>query len=100
MRLVDPRLLRHARAARGYLIFTIALGLAVTVLVLAQAGLLAHALATAARGTGAAALWPALALLLAVVAILAGARIGLISIAGVVLVFSSISLIVAPKPPV
>ena len=29
-----------------------------------------------------------------------GARIGLISIAGVILVFSSISLIVAPKPPV
>jgi ATP-binding cassette subfamily C protein CydD len=65
---VDPRLLRHARAARGYLIFTVALGLAVTALVLAQAGLLAHALATAARGTGAAALRPTLILLLAVVA--------------------------------
>src|SRR6516225_7855274 len=68
MRPVDPRLLRHARAARGYLIFTVGLGLTVTLLVLAQAGLLAHALATAARGTGAAALWPALAVLLAVVA--------------------------------
>ena len=40
------------------------------------------------------------ATLLAVVAILAGARIGLISIAGVILVFSVVSLIVAPKPPV
>jgi ATP-binding cassette subfamily C protein CydD len=68
VRPVDPRLLRHARAARGYLIFTVGLGLVVTALVLAQAGLLAHALATAARGTGIAALWPALALLLAVVA--------------------------------
>ena len=68
MRPVDPRLLRHARAARGYLIFTVGLGLAVTALVLVQAGLLAHALATAARGTGAAALWPTLAVLLAVVA--------------------------------
>src|SRR5262249_20674535 len=68
MRPVDPRLLRHAGAARGYLIFTVGLGLVVTALVLAQAGLLAHALATAARGTGIAALWPALAVLLAVVA--------------------------------
>jgi len=65
---VDPRLLRHARAARGYLAFTVGLGLAVTALVLAQAGLLAHALATAARGTGAAILWPTLTVLLAVVA--------------------------------
>jgi ATP-binding cassette, subfamily C, bacterial CydD len=65
---VDPRLLRHARAARAYLVFTMGLGLAVTALVLAQAGLLAHALATAARGTGAAALRPTLAVLLVVVA--------------------------------
>ena len=35
MRPVDPRLLRHAGAARGYLIFTVGLGLAVTALVLA-----------------------------------------------------------------
>ena len=47
---VDPRLLRYAGAARGYLIVTVALGLAGTVLILAQAGLLAHALAAAARG--------------------------------------------------
>jgi ATP-binding cassette subfamily C protein CydD len=65
---VDPRLLRYARAARGYLIFTIVLAVAVTALVLAQAGLLAHALATAARGTPVAALGSTLALLLAVMA--------------------------------
>jgi len=68
VRPVDPRLLRYARAARGYLLFTVVLGLAVTALVLVQAGLLAHALATAARGIGAAALWPTLILLLVVVA--------------------------------
>ena len=68
MRPVDRRLLRYAGAARGYLMFTVVLGLAVTALVLAQAGLLAHALATAARGTGAGALRPTLILLLVVVA--------------------------------
>jgi ATP-binding cassette, subfamily C, bacterial CydD len=54
MRAVDPRLLTHARAARSYLIVTVLLGLAVTGLIVAQAALLAHALAGAARGTGAA----------------------------------------------
>ena len=49
MRPADPRLLRHARAARGYLVTTVAAGLAGTALILAQAGLLARALATAAR---------------------------------------------------
>jgi ATP-binding cassette, subfamily C, bacterial CydD len=53
---LDPRLLRHAAAARGWLALTAALGLAATGLVLAQASLLAHALAGAARGTGLAAL--------------------------------------------
>ncbi len=67
MRAVDPRLLRHARAARGYLIVTVLLGLAVTGLILAQAALLAHGLAAAARGTGAAALAGTLVLLLGVV---------------------------------
>ncbi len=52
MRPVDPRLLRHAGAARGYLTVTAGLGLAATALVLVQAGLLAHALAGATRGTG------------------------------------------------
>jgi hypothetical protein len=54
VRPVDPRLLRHARAARGYLIFAVGLGLAGTALILAQAGLLAHALTAAARGSAAA----------------------------------------------
>ena len=37
MRPVDPRLLRHAAAARGYLALTVILGLATTALILAQA---------------------------------------------------------------
>ena len=68
MRPVDPRLLRHAAAARGYLVLTVGLGLATTALILAQAGLLAHALATPAAGTGVAALGATLAVLLAVLA--------------------------------
>jgi ATP-binding cassette, subfamily C, bacterial CydD len=68
MRPVDPRLLRYAAAARGYLILTVLLGLVTTALVLAQAGLLAHALASAATGIGAAALGGLLAVLLAVLA--------------------------------
>jgi ATP-binding cassette subfamily C protein CydD len=52
MRAVDPRLLRHARAARGYLVVAVLLGLVVTGLILAQAALPAHALATAARHQG------------------------------------------------
>jgi ATP-binding cassette, subfamily C, bacterial CydD len=52
MRPLDPRLLQYASAARGYLIVTFALGLGTTALVLAQAGLLAKALAGAAAGTG------------------------------------------------
>jgi len=69
MRAFDPRLPRYARAAAGALLVTIAFGLAATGLVLAQAGLLAHALATAARGTGPAAL---AGTLLALGAVLAG----------------------------
>jgi ATP-binding cassette, subfamily C, bacterial CydD len=81
MRPVDPRLLRHAGAARGYLIFTIALGLVTTALVLVQAGLLAGVLAGAARGTGLtvlglAGLGGALAVLLAVLAARAAAVYG------------------------
>jgi ATP-binding cassette, subfamily C, bacterial CydD len=77
MRAVDPRLLRHARAARGYLIMTVLLGLAVTGLILAQAVLLARALSAAAPGTGARALAPAtLALLLGVVLARAAAAYG------------------------
>ena len=55
MRPVDGRLLRHARAARGYLVTTVILGAVMTGLVVAQAGLLAHVLAAAARCTGLAA---------------------------------------------
>jgi ATP-binding cassette, subfamily C, bacterial CydD len=46
------RLLRYARAARGYLACTVVLGLVTTALLLAQASFLAHALAAAARGVG------------------------------------------------
>jgi ATP-binding cassette, subfamily C, bacterial CydD len=68
MRPVDPRLLRYAAAARGYLVLAVATGLVSTGLILAQAGLLAHALASAALGTGAAALAGTLGVLLAVLA--------------------------------
>jgi thiol reductant ABC exporter CydD subunit len=63
VRPVDPRLLRQAGAARGYLAVTIGLGLAGTGLILLQAGLLARALADAARGTGIGALSGTLILL-------------------------------------
>jgi ATP-binding cassette, subfamily C, bacterial CydD len=65
---VDPRLLRQAGSARGYLAVTVALGLAGAVLILVQADLLSHALAEAARGTGIAALSGVLAWLGVVVA--------------------------------
>ncbi|HUX69705.1 MAG TPA: thiol reductant ABC exporter subunit CydD [Cellulomonadaceae bacterium] len=47
MKPLDPRLLRHARAARGYIALTAALGAAGAALVVTQAVLLAHALAGA-----------------------------------------------------
>ena len=65
---VNPRLLRHAAAARGYLILTVGLGLATTALILAQAGLLARALSAPAAGIGVAALAATLGVLLAVLA--------------------------------
>ena len=68
MRPVDPRLLRYARAARRQLITTVALGIVATAAILAQAGLLAHALASATRGHSAV-LWGTLLALLAVVAV-------------------------------
>jgi ATP-binding cassette, subfamily C, bacterial CydD len=76
MRAVDPRLLRHARAARGYLALVVVLGLTVTALVLAQAGLLARALASAAPGVGPVALRPVLVSLLLVVLARAAAAYG------------------------
>jgi ATP-binding cassette, subfamily C, bacterial CydD len=68
VRPLDPRLLRYAGAARGYLTVTVVLGLAATALILTQAGLLAHALATAATGTTVATLAVTLGVLLAVLA--------------------------------
>jgi ATP-binding cassette subfamily C protein CydD len=76
MRPVDPRLLRYAAAARGYLVLAVATGLVSTGLILAQAGLLAHALASAATGTGAVVLAGTLGLLLAVLAARALAAYG------------------------
>ncbi len=77
MRPVDPRLLRYARAARRYLAAAVVLGLAGTLLILAQAGLLAHALAAAARGGAAVtALWGTLLALLVVVAARAAVTYG------------------------
>jgi ATP-binding cassette, subfamily C, bacterial CydD len=73
---VDPRLLRHARAARGSLLITVVLGLASTGLMLGQAWLLARALAGAARGSGLAALEGPLAALLLVVAARAAVSCG------------------------
>ncbi len=61
-------MLRYAGAARGYLTVTVVLGLAATALILTQAGLLAHALATAATGTTVATLAVTLGVLLAVLA--------------------------------
>jgi ATP-binding cassette, subfamily C, bacterial CydD len=76
VRPVDPRLLRQAGAARGYLAVTAGLGLAGTVLILLQAGLLATALAGAARGTGIGALAGTLAWLGVVLAGRAAATAG------------------------
>ena len=76
MRAVDPRLLRHARAAQGFLVFAIGLGIAGAALILAQAALLAHALAAAIRGGGTDALKGTLVALLVVVAARAAAAWG------------------------
>src|SRR5947207_15362784 len=76
MRLLDPRLLRQAGSARGYLAVTVALGLAGAVLILFQADLLSRALAGAAHGTGIATLSGVLAWLGVVVAGRAAAAAG------------------------
>src|SRR5205814_2366355 len=47
---LDPRLLRHARATRGYLAATAVLGAAGAVLIVAQASLLATGIAAVAVG--------------------------------------------------
>jgi ATP-binding cassette subfamily C protein CydD len=76
MKPFDPRLLRHARAVRGYMVAAVVLGVVVTCMVVAQAELLARLLASAARGTGPAVLSSALIALLAVVAVRAAAAYG------------------------
>jgi ATP-binding cassette, subfamily C, bacterial CydD len=68
MRPVDPRLLRQAGAARGFLAATTLSGVAATGLILAQAGLIARALSQAAAGPSAVPLGGTLAALLLVVA--------------------------------
>lgn len=63
MKPLDPRLLRHARAARGYILTTSATGILLTGLVVAQVLLIAHILAPAVDGgpSGPSWLLPALA---------------------------------------
>jgi len=73
---VDPRLLRYARAARGYFVWAVVLGLATTALILLQAGLLAHLLAGAIRGTGISAAAGSLAALAVVLGLRAAASYG------------------------
>ncbi len=68
MRPFDSRLLQNTKGAHSYLAVTVGLGLAATALILAQAGLLAHALATAAQGAGLSVLSGTIIALLAVVA--------------------------------
>jgi len=65
-RAVDRRLLRYAGAARAHLVLTVALGSVGAGLILAQTGLLARALAVAARGDTATSLSGTLAALLVV----------------------------------
>ncbi len=73
MKPLDPRLLRHARAARGYVVLTAVLGFATAALVVAQALVLASVLAPAVQGTADLAdLGPRVGLLAAVVAARAG----------------------------
>ncbi|WP_448061413.1 thiol reductant ABC exporter subunit CydD [Cellulomonas hominis] len=70
MKPLDPRLLRHARAARGYLALTVTLGLVTAALVVAQALLVAHALADAVHnGATLAEIAPSLGWLAGVVAL-------------------------------
>jgi ATP-binding cassette subfamily C protein CydD len=64
---LDPRLLRYAGATRGYLALTVALGLAVAGLIVAQATLLANGIAAVfLDGAGPAELVPTLARLVAI----------------------------------
>ncbi|WP_421734317.1 thiol reductant ABC exporter subunit CydD [Cellulomonas sp.] len=70
MRPLDPRLLRHAGAARGYVALTAALGVVTAALVVAQALLLAHTLGNAVTdGATLAVLAPTIAWLAGVVVV-------------------------------
>jgi ATP-binding cassette, subfamily C, bacterial CydD len=73
---VDRRLLQYASAGRAHLVLAVVLGLAGAGLILAQAGLLARALAGAAPGDVMAALSGTLAALLVVVAARAAVSYG------------------------
>ena len=69
MRPLDPRLLRYARSARGYVFLTTGLGVVTAALVVCQALLLAHALGGAVHdGATLAELGPTIAWLAVVVA--------------------------------
>ncbi|MEU0937132.1 thiol reductant ABC exporter subunit CydD [Embleya sp. NPDC005971] len=69
MKPVDPRLLTHARATRGFLALTVLLGTAGAGLVLVQAGLLARVIVAAfEEGAAVGDLWPELGLLAGVIA--------------------------------
>ncbi|MGC0415282.1 thiol reductant ABC exporter subunit CydD [Embleya sp. AB8] len=68
MKPVDPRLLTHARATRGFLALTVVLGTAGAGLVLVQAGLLARVIVAAFQEhAGVGDLWPELGLLAGVI---------------------------------
>jgi ATP-binding cassette, subfamily C, bacterial CydD len=70
MRPLDPRLLRHARAARGYVALTATLGVVTAALIVVQALLLAHALGRAVHdGADLAAIGPLVAWLAVVMAL-------------------------------
>ncbi len=73
MRPLDPRLLRHAQAARRYIVLTAGLGIVTTVLVVAQAMLLADVIAgVSLEGEGLSEVRTALLLLAALVLARAG----------------------------
>ena len=69
---LDPRLLRYARSARGYLALTVALGILTAALVVGQALLLAHALGRAVHEASLASLTPSIAWLAVIVVVRAG----------------------------
>ncbi|CAM5781066.1 thiol reductant ABC exporter subunit CydD [Cellulomonas persica] len=78
MKPLDPRLLRHARAARWYVALTVALGILTAALVVAQALLLARALGRTVddgAGLGGGAAWDAVAPLVGWLALVVAARV-------------------------